>query len=97
MTFKGLTFYLCYATVNTEQESTPVNTNVKESLFFVLAIAGHLAYMVLIPLFVFGGLGLAADRTLGTLPLCLLIGIGLALITTLYWMATRLKRIIIKK
>jgi hypothetical protein len=66
----------------------------KNSLYIVLTITGHLAYMVVIPLLIFGGIGLFLDRRFETLPLFLLVGIGIAFGTTFYWMATRLRQVI---
>lgn len=62
-------------------------------LYLAIQIAFHLAYMVIIPLFVFGGLGLWLDRAKGTLPLFLFIGIGLALIATLTWIMKQFRQI----
>lgn len=59
-----------------------------------LQIGSHLAYMILIPILLWGSLGLFIDRQLGTLPGYLLISIGLALSTTIYWIAKRLRTII---
>lgn len=65
-----------------------------KGLILALRIAGHLAYMVVIPLFLFGGIGLLADRRWHTLPLYLLVGIGLALVVTLYWVKKQLTNLI---
>lgn len=62
----------------------------KKGLLLTFQIAGHLAYMVLVPLFLFGGLGLILDRSMNTTPLSLLIGIGLAFASTVYWIKKRL-------
>ncbi len=67
----------------------------QKSLLLTVQLAGHLAYMVLIPIVIFGGLGLIADRRFGTTPLYILIGIGAAFVSTLYWMKVRLREIII--
>lgn len=66
----------------------------QKSLLLTFQFAGHLAYMVLLPLFIFGGLGLLIDRQLATVPTFLFVGIGIAFITTIYWMKTRLHEII---
>lgn len=68
----------------------------KQAFFLTLQIATHLAYMVVLPIFVFGGLGLWLDRQLGTLPQYLLIGIGVAFVVTTLWLVKRLKNIIEK-
>ena len=67
---------------------------VKKSLLLAIQLAFHLDYMALIPLILFGGLGLVLDRQEHTLPRFLLIGITLAFVTTMYWIATRLREII---
>lgn len=59
------------------------------SYMFALQFVSRLAYMVIIPLFLFGGLGLAADRHFHTLPLFLLIGVGVAFGLTMYWIFRR--------
>lgn len=68
---------------------------VTKSLLLTVQVAAHLAYMVVIPLAIFGGLGLYLDRRLETLPLYLLIGIGIAFAVTLVWMRQRLRAIIV--
>ncbi len=64
-----------------------------KTLALALAIAGHLAYMVVVPLLVLGGLGLWADRSFDTLPRYLFVGIVLAFVTTIYWLSQRLAAI----
>jgi hypothetical protein len=66
----------------------------KRSLLLTLQVAGHLAYMVLIPIVLLGGSGLWLDRQLGTLPQYLLIGIAAAFVVTIYWLNVQLRRII---
>lgn len=66
----------------------------KESVLQALAIASHLAYMVLLPLVVFGGAGLVADRYFNTLPVLLFTGVAIGLISTFLWIKNRLVRII---
>jgi hypothetical protein len=62
-------------------------------LYLAIQVAFHLAYMVVIPLFLFGGLGLWLDKTNGTTPFFLFIGIGIALAATLIWITKQLKKI----
>lgn len=64
------------------------------TLLITLQIASHLAYMVIIPLAILGGLGLWLDRQFDTLPIFLLIGIALAFTSTMLWMSKRLRPII---
>ncbi len=67
-----------------------------QSFLVAIQIASHLAYMVVLPLFVFGGLGLLADRQFNSLPQYLLIGIGVAFGVTTWWMIARFKDIVSK-
>jgi F0F1-type ATP synthase assembly protein I len=66
---------------------------IKKSLFLALQIASQLAYMVMIPLVIFGGLGLLADRQFGTLPFYLLIGIAVSFIITILWIYKHFRQI----
>lgn len=66
----------------------------KRPLLLALEIASHLAYMIIVPLLLLGGLGLLLDRRFGTLPLYLLAGVVIALIITLFWIKKRLLNII---
>lgn len=70
---------------------------VKDSLLLTLQVASHLAYMVVLPLLLFGGGGLLLDRTLQTLPTFLFVGIGTSFAVTVIWIKTRLVRIIKQK
>lgn len=66
----------------------------RNPLFMAVYIGTHLAYMVLVPLFIFGGLGLYFDHQADTLPRYLLIGIALAFACTIFWMSKRFREII---
>lgn len=66
----------------------------QKSLLLTIRLAGHLAYMVVLPLFFFGGAGLLLDRQFDSIPKFLLIGIGIAFILTMYWIKARLHEII---
>lgn len=66
----------------------------KRAIFLALQLASHLAYMILLPLFIFGGGGLLLDRKLHTLPTYLLVGVVIAFLITLYWMRQKLREII---
>jgi cyanate permease len=65
----------------------------KQSLLLALQVASHLAYMVLVPLLVFGGAGLWLDQRQATTPLYLLLGVGIAFILTMLWIKKQSKRI----
>jgi F0F1-type ATP synthase assembly protein I len=67
---------------------------IKKSLLLALQIAAHLAYMVVIPLFILGGIGLLVDRHYQTTPLYLFVGIILSMIATFYWISKRLRQVI---
>lgn len=66
----------------------------KQALQYTLALSMHVAYMVIIPIFVFGGGGLWLDKHFNTSPLYLIIGLVIAFATTIYWMVRQLKVII---
>jgi F0F1-type ATP synthase assembly protein I len=66
----------------------------QKSLLYALQLASHLAYMVVIPLLIFGGLGLALDQRYGTIPSFLLVGIGLAFVSTVFWIKRSIKEIV---
>lgn len=65
-----------------------------KSTAMALTVAAHVAYMVLIPLVVLGGLGLLADREFHTLPRLLLVGLAVAFSLTVYWLVKMLRPII---
>ncbi len=65
-----------------------------KSLLFTIQIAGHIAYMVLIPLLALGMLGLWADERFHTLPVFLLVAVAIAFILTILWIKRSLAPII---
>lgn len=66
----------------------------KKSLLLAIQLASHLAYMILIPLFVFGGTGLLADRYFTTTPRYLFIGLAIGFVVTTYWINKQLRNIV---
>lgn len=66
----------------------------KPSVLIALSIASRLAIMVVLPLLVLGGGGLLLDRSAGTLPRYLFIGIGVAFAVTIYWMSKQFKHVV---
>lgn len=93
MTFEGLTDWKVHDTVEAAYRFGRRIFLYKTGLILALRIASQLAYMVLIPLFIFGGLGLLADRQFGSLPKLLLVGIGIAFAATIYWINRRFREV----
>lgn len=66
---------------------------IQKSFLLAWQVASQLAYMVIIPIFIFGGIGLWLDFNYKSSPICLLVGIGIALAVTLFWIIKKFKQI----
>lgn len=65
----------------------------RKGVLFVLSLAGQLGYMIAIPAVIGAAGGAYLDKRFETSPLCILIGLGLAITCSSYWIWKLIKKI----
>lgn len=64
-----------------------------KGVLFVLSLVGQLGYMIAIPAVMGAAGGAYLDKRFETSPLFILLGLGLAIASSSYWIWTLIKRI----
>lgn len=65
----------------------------RKGVLFVLSLAGQLGYMIAIPAVIGAAGGAYLDKRFETSPLFILIGLGIAITSSSYWIWMLIKRI----
>lgn len=80
---------------NTPQEKPPeIKSGNQTKEFHAWALAGELGYTIAIPIVIFALLGRFADKTLGTSPWLLLLGILISIFASSYLIYRKMREII---